>query len=395
MKLLFEEFSILESVLADVADEKIATITLKKGEVFKEDQTLDIELDDEEQTFCREMFAIVFHDFEPWAKSGIYSTRLGWSREEFMKVWDKLKIEAISSFLQKTIPGFSVKTIDEKQGDEHRVIEINSTWIFRLPKSLDICKHMSVEVQLLKALENKIALSIPKVIYYSKDDYIFGYKKIPGVLLSREIYMQLTPAEKKQFADNFAKFLCELHTSIPLDIARNIAVPFTTIRLTDADWPLKPEALQAKLASSLTDKSLQELFNRFIIDYQRIVQSNQPVMVVHNDLHSDNILIDPKTKKLSGIIDFTSAAIDTAYHEFRYLHLIDMELVLLVVQAYNQKSGENLTARNAYVYCMATEFSRFTEALENEDLPKAAEIKDRILLISHSKYFNTQDRPHD
>ena len=41
---------------------------------------------------------------------------------------------------------------------------------------------------------------------------------------------------------------------------------------------------------------------------------------------ADNILIDPKTKKLSGIIDFTSAAIDTVYHEFRYLHLIDIEL---------------------------------------------------------------------
>ena len=271
MKLSFEEFSILESILADAADEKIATSILKKGEAFKKDQALHIELDEVEQAFCREMFVSAFHDFEPWAKSGIYSTRLGWNREEFMKVWDKLKIEAVRSFLQKTIPDFSIKAIEEKQGDEHKVIEINGTWIFRLAKSLDVCKHMSVEVQLLKALENKIALPIPKVIYYSKDDYIFGYKKIPGVPLSREIYMQLTPAEKNQFADDFAQFLCELHTSIPLDVARNIAVLFTIIRLTDADWPLRPEALQAKLASSLADKSLQELFDRFIIEYQRIV----------------------------------------------------------------------------------------------------------------------------
>ncbi len=378
MKLSFEEFSILESILADAADEKIATSILKKGEAFKNDQATHIELDEAEQAFCREIFAAIFHDFEPWAKSGIYSTRLGWSRQEFMKVWDKFKIEFIISFLLKTIPDFSIKTIDEKQGDEHKIIEINGTWIFRLPKSLDVCKHMSVEVQLLKALENKIAFSIPKVIYYSKDDYTFGYKKIPGVPLSREIYMQLTPAEKNQFADDFAQFLCELHTSIPLDAARNIAVPFTTTRLTDADWPLRPKALQAKLASSLTDKSLQELFDRFIIEYQRVVAAEQKLVVVHNDLHADNILIDQKIKKLSGIIDFTSAAIDTAYHDFRYLHLIDMELVALAVHAYNQKSEEKLTVRHAYVYCMATEFSRLSEAMEQNDLIKADEIKQRI-----------------
>ena len=96
---------------------------------------------------------------------------------------------------------------------------------FSIAKGLDVCKHMSVEVQLLKALENKIALSIPKVIYYSKDDYIFGYKKIPGALLSREIYMQLTPAEKNHFADDFARFLCELHTSIPLLLHGTLQCP--------------------------------------------------------------------------------------------------------------------------------------------------------------------------
>lgn len=381
MKLSFEEFSILESVLAGSTDEKIATIILKKGEAFKNDQATHIELDEAEQAFCRQIFAAVFHDFEPWAKFDIYATRLGWNREEFMQVWDKLKIEAIRSFLQKTIPDFSSKSIEEKQGDEHKVIEINETWIFRLAKSLDVCKHMSVEVQLLKALEDKIALSIPKVIYYSKDDYIFGYKKIPGVPLSREIYMQLTPVEKKQFTDDFAQFLCELHTSIPLDVARNIAVLFTTIRLTDADWPLKPAELQQKISLKI-EPSLQATFNTFIKEYQRIVQSSQPVMVVHNDLHNDNILINPKTKRLSGIIDFTSTAIDTAYHDFRYLHLIDLELVAHTVEAYNQIVPDQLIVRDAYIYCMATEFSRLSEALENNAMAKIAEIKGRINNLS-------------
>jgi aminoglycoside 2''-phosphotransferase len=296
-------------------------------------------------------------------------------------------IEQAKSFLQKNVPELAIQTINAKQGDEHSVMVVNDTWIFRFAKSHDVQEHMSIEVKLLKMLENKITCAIPKVTYYFPQAFCFGYQKIPGVLLSAAMYAQLTATEKQNLADAFAQFLHELHSHVSVDAGKQIG-------LMPADWPLAPEALQAKLAA-LTDKFLQELFDQFIIEYQRIVSTEQKLEVVHNDLHSDNILIDPVTKKLSGIIDFTSAAIDTAYHDFRYLHLIDMELVTLAVQAYNQKSGENLTVRNAYLYCMATEFSRLSEALENEDLPKAAEIKDRILLIFHSKYFNTKDHPHD
>jgi aminoglycoside phosphotransferase (APT) family kinase protein len=274
-------------------------------------------------------------------------------------------------FLEKNIPDLCIQSIVQKQGDEHCVIEVNNTWIFRFAKNSDVQQHMGIEVQLLKMLENKIACSIPKVAYYFPDAYCFGYKKILGVPLAATMYEELTEIQKKQFADDFAQFLYELHSSITLDAAEKIG-------LTRADWPLKPDILQSRLSKVLTDKHLQELFVHFINEYQRIIDADKKLELVHNDLHADNILIDPATKKLSGSIDFTSAAIDTVYHEFRYLHLIDMELIPLAIQAYNQKSGENLAVGNAYIYCMATEFSRLTEALEKEDFPKTAGIKDRI-----------------
>lgn len=294
----------------------------------------------------------------------------------------------IKAFLQKNIPELSIQSMQEKQGDEHRVIEVNNAWIFRFAKSHDVQQHMSIEVKLLKALENKITCAIPKVTYYFPEAYCLGYKKIPGVPLAATVYAELTEIQKKQFADDFAQFLYELHISSGLAEAQKIG-------LAPAEWPLKPNVLQARLSKVLTDKSLQELFAQFMKEYQRTINTEQRLMVVHNDLHADNILIDPMTKKLSGIIDFTSSAIDTVYHEFRYLHLIDMDLVAAAVQAYAKKSGQSLNVRDAYIYCMATEFSRLSEAVEKEDFPKAAEIKNRILLISHSKYCNTKDRPHD
>ena len=281
-----------------------------------------------------------------------------------------IDIEQTKSFLQKNVPALSIQSMEEKQGDDHTVAVVNDAWIFRFAKSPDIQQHMGIEIKLLNMLENKITCVIPKVAYYFPEAYCFGYQKISGALFSAAMYAQLTAEEKKNLADDFAQFLHELHSNVSVDAAKPIG-------LSPADWPLRPEVLQAKLAS-ITDKSLQEVFDRFIAEYQQIVSTEQKLMIVHNDLHADNILIDPKTKKLSVIIDFTSAAIDTAYHDFRYLHLIDMNLVPLAVQSYNQKTGEDLIVRNAYVYCMATEFSRLAEAMEQNDLIKADEIKQRI-----------------
>ena len=294
-----------------------------------------------------------------------------------IKIADAKQLGLAKAFLQKNVPELAIQTIEAKQGDEHSAIVLNDIWIFRFAKSRDVQQHMSLEIKLLKALENKITCAIPKVAYYFPEAYCFGYQKISGALLSAAMYAQLTAEEKKNLADDFAQFLHELHSKLSVDTAKPIG-------LSPADWPLRPEVLQAKLASSLNDKSLQKIFDRFIIDYQRLVNTEKKLVVVHNDLHSDNILIDPKTKRLSGIIDFTSAAIDMAYHDFRYLHLIDTELVALIVQAYNQKSGKNLTARNAYLYCMATEFSRLSEAMEQNKLIKADEIKQRIFELNDS-----------
>ena len=44
----------------------------------------------------------------------------------------------IKAFLQKNIPELSIQSMQEKQGDEHSVIEVNNTWIFRFAKKPDV-----------------------------------------------------------------------------------------------------------------------------------------------------------------------------------------------------------------------------------------------------------------
>lgn len=286
-------------------------------------------------------------------------------------------MEDVKLFLQKTIPGLIIHTIIAKEGEEHKVVEVNHVWIFRFAKALEVQNHMTIEVQLLKQLANTItACAIPRVTYYFPNTHCFGYQKIGGVPLTSELYAQLTIAQKNMLAHTFAKFLYELHSSISVHEAQSID-------LVSADWPLNPAALQERLAK-LDDERLLAIFTPFIKEYHCAVHEEKNLIVVHNDLHPGNILIDPATKRLLGIIDFSCAAIGNLYHEFRYLHLIDMELVALATQEYSKISGLTMSVHDAYLYCMATEFSRLAEALEKKDWHKCEGIRQRIYKLAHS-----------
>jgi aminoglycoside phosphotransferase len=259
----------------------------------------------------------------------------------------------IEAFLQNNIADFAITTLIFYEGDEHIIAEVNNDLIFRFAKTIAIQKHMCVEIELLKYLKNRIrACSIPHVIYYFPEMYCFGYKKIKGNLLSKEVYASLSHDQQNKLANDVAQFLYELHSNISLEEAQNTGLVF-------ADWPLLPKDLKNKI-SLKNNNRLNTTFEKFINEYEQILDTEHGI-VIHNDIHEKNVVINAITNKLSGIIDFTSACIGTKYHEFRYLHLIDEIFLKNVVVAYSERSQFQVSLHNAYIFCMATEFSRLTE----------------------------------
>lgn len=260
----------------------------------------------------------------------------------------------IISFLQNNIIDFPINTITFQEGDEHIVAEVNSNWIFRFAKTESVQQRMTIEVELLTYLNTKIDVcSIPYVMYYFPQAHCFGYKKIIGDTLSKELYQSLSDNQQNKLANDIAQFLYEFHTSIPIETAKNIGLIF-------ADWPLSPEDFKKNNLNIKDNERLNTLFETIVKEYRYILET-MPHRIVHNDIHEKNILIDSSTKKLSGIIDFTSASIGVIYHEFRYLHLIDQSLLIAVIQAYSEKSQSQLSLRYTYIFCLASEFSRLTE----------------------------------
>lgn len=136
------------------------------------------------------------------------------------------------------------------QGDHAHVVFIGDE-VFKAPYSPDGEAWLDNEIQILKWMEGK-GLPVPQVTYAGKEFMFFGMTRVPGVTLG-------------------------LHFS---------------------DW-LKPDELKV-LACDIIDFTIKMA--------KALPQRENGAFVMHEDLHANNILIDPKTKKFSGVIDFESVA---------------------------------------------------------------------------------------
>jgi len=230
------------------------------------------------------------------------------------------------------------------------------------------------EVKILHVLENKIQTClIPQVLDYSVSDlYAFSYEQISGVTLSAEFYKNTSNEMQDLLAQDLAGFFFELHHALSISDASKLGI-------VKADWPFDAAWLSQRLKNVLQEDWLKKLFENFIQKYTAINFESLDIVVLHHDMHGGNILCNQATGRLQGIIDFADVSIGDPYLDFRLLWLIDKKLAQKVAFYYAQKYLKPVDLDRIEFYYLATEFSRFAQALEdNEKSHTIASIKERL-----------------
>lgn len=135
------------------------------------------------------------------------------------------------------------------QGQKGHVVIIGDE-VFKAPnratgESMD---DYNTELATLKALEGSdITAAVPKITTEGKDFLLFGMTRVPGVTMGYDYGAKLSKSEQRQLAKDIINFIIELAQALP--------------------------------------------------------QKNGK-FAMHDDLYYNNIMIDPETKRLSGVIDF-------------------------------------------------------------------------------------------
>jgi len=138
----------------------------------------------------------------------------------------------------------TAQTIDD--GKNAFVVAIGDE-IFKAPRLPQDIAAFKEELATQQLLSGK-GLPVPDVTYTGKHSVFFGMKRLPGVTL-HDVRAEITPEQKRILAQDLADAIIRMAKILPMK-------------------------------------------------YGRFAQ--------HGDMHSLNILVDPVTKKLTGIIDFAN-----------------------------------------------------------------------------------------
>src|SRR5262245_13210161 len=121
--------------------------------------------------------------------------------------------------IREAYPDLVIKKVQAnyREGQFNDILVINDEIIFRFPRYAEGIEALITEIEILKHIQGRVTLPVPKPVYTSVDTQtvgkvFMGYPLIPGGPLWQEVLETITEAETLQrIADQLAGFLKELH----------------------------------------------------------------------------------------------------------------------------------------------------------------------------------------
>jgi aminoglycoside 2''-phosphotransferase len=236
----------------------------------------------------------------------------------------------IKQALHEELPDFTVHSVlIIETGWDHLVAEINNEWIFRFPRTAGSIPNLEREKKLLDFLDNQLSLSIPQYDFVGKKIAFVGYRKIPGIHLSRQTYLSLTADEQYRVAHTLAIFFTELHAAVSTQQALKWGY-------TSYYPPL--EDIEREIGGTLPAE-LDVMLIQAIAYAKKDLCSEENLVFFHKDLNGDNLAFNPTNKEITGIFDFSDAGIGPYSWEIGELFVIHEELAQLTSHIYAQLNG--------------------------------------------------------
>lgn len=265
-------------------------------------------------------------------------------------------IDARLELFKKQFPKEKITSVQERQGSDHLILEINHTWMCKSSKTQEGVALLEREARLLELLEGKISVAkIPVPVHYEENFLV--YKKIPGSPLISYAFYRLGNKQRSKLIFEVAQFLSQLHTALsPEEIA--------SLHLTKTDWPWSVEKLQAHRHHLEDNKDMLEVFDSIMKMYEDDLSEPSEKALIHNDMDIKNIIVDPLTGQLRGVIDFTDAAFDDIAFDLRMRRNNPIEFVRAVSLVYAMIQKTPQSPQKLYGYYYATEFSRYFQYKE-------------------------------
>jgi aminoglycoside 2''-phosphotransferase len=238
--------------------------------------------------------------------------------------------------IEKCFPQLKVRHSQQiVTGWENLVLEVNREYIFRFPKYGETEKRLRSEIAFLPALRREVSVDVPNYEFVWKGGrkhphWFVGYRKISGVTVQS---LPLRKEWTKPLAEQIARFLHELHR-IRIGGTRFRGLP----KYSPEEW-LRSLRLQYRkvrrivypLLDSKLRASSEEFWEGLLAEFR---DSKFRPTLIHGDLGTENILFNPASVRLTGILDWGYMQISDPALEFAHLFMHKPELGEEVLNQY-------------------------------------------------------------
>jgi aminoglycoside 2''-phosphotransferase len=236
-------------------------------------------------------------------------------------------------------------------GWEYIVLEINEEFIFRIPRSQERAQRLQKEVAFVRSISRHISTSVPDYEFVSLRDAhspsFAGYRKLGGLPCTVRNY-------RSSWADGLARdlggFLSELHSlHLPSRAAGDLDA------YTPEAWAerfRKSHEETRELAYPLLTPNGREKSERAWTELLGDLEAGFQPSVIHGDLMGGNILCDPVTRRLVGVLDWSDVKVSDPAYDFAGLLSVSRRLAELTLGSYRDDSSNLL--KRAELYFMTT-----------------------------------------
>jgi len=180
------------------------------------------------------------------------------------------------------------------------IAEIDQKWIAKFPRSNAAYNHLLKEHRALNAIRSHLDFAIPKRALADASPPFFFHEKLNGEHFSYEDYCKASAEQKETFVNSVADVMAQIN-EVPIAKMAGL-VPAMKYELPDE------EGLCSTLSQAFTPWELTQA--RKIMDrFRKVEQRDEFQRVGLFDFHGYNVVVDPASKKITGVFDFDELAI--------------------------------------------------------------------------------------
>ena len=229
-----------------------------------------------------------------------------------------------------------------RQGQNADVLILNGALIVRFPRYESGVRQLQTEVAILRGLAGRLPLPVPEpeLVHLSDQppgDAFVAYRMLPGKPLWPELLYDIDDAARlSTLARDLGAFLRALHR-VPYAGVIDCELENEDTRPAFRDFYRRVRRELFEWMHPRARARVERMFTAYLDDPAHF--AFEPVLR-HGDFGGSNILYDAATQKLTGIIDFGSAAVgDPAYDVAGLLASYGEEFVEACVLGYPEITG--------------------------------------------------------